>query len=422
MVHHRGRGRDRGCDRLALAVAPVDRDVHGAVEGQVDLVVVGAAAVFLRFDLEHHLGRVVIGFLIDQDGFDHRLSRHQLDVGAAGLGFRVGRDVKGQGFGPNLPPPRFCQRNPCFRGFGNRYRVIQIGLHLDRYGASCGRRLLRGGRDVQHARHECQRAHQRLGVAVADQHDDLAGRAVAGSRHGDRSAFVARAFHFGLPCAVSEGLNVGFGVGSGQREGNFRRFAHADRRRGGVERDAELHVQLERQHRSVGQRQVNQLAVLARGDRLEQILVRLGLSAVGPRRAVVVGYPPMAVFDLEFGGDARYGKFFAVVEDKVAVERPVVDTVGILFHPDDRRSPVFSVADGDRRGLAGRGDQRDDVAAVFTGLYVRDEPFPGDKLLECCDVGVERLDERLQFGELTVEVVQPFLDVRIVVRTSDQCH
>ena len=45
------------------------------------------------------------GFLIDQDGFDHRLSRHQLDVGAAGLGFRVGRDVKGQGFGPNLPPP-----------------------------------------------------------------------------------------------------------------------------------------------------------------------------------------------------------------------------------------------------------------------------------------------------------------------------
>ena len=65
----------------------------------------GAAAVFLRFDLEHHLGRVVIGFLIDQDGFDHRLSRHQLDVGAAGLGFRVGRDVKGQGFGPNLPPP-----------------------------------------------------------------------------------------------------------------------------------------------------------------------------------------------------------------------------------------------------------------------------------------------------------------------------
>lgn len=130
----------------------------------------------------------------------------------------------------------------------------------------------------------------------------------------------------------------------------------------------------------------------------------------------------MAVFDLEFGGDARYGKFFAVVEDKVAVERPVVDTVGILFHPDDRRSPVFSVADGDRRGLAGRGDQRDDVAAVFTGLYVRDEPFPGDKLLECCDVGVERLDERLQFGELTVEVVQPFLDVRIVVRTSDQCH
>ena len=41
----------------------------------------------------------------------------------------------------------------------------------------------------------------------------------------------------------------------------------------------------------------------------------------------------MAVFDLEFGGDARYGKFFAVVEDKVAVERPVVDTVGILSFP-----------------------------------------------------------------------------------------
>ena len=148
-----------------------------------------------------------------------------------------------------------------------------------------------------------------------------------------------------------------------------------------------------------------------------------GLAQLGPRRPLVVGYIPIAALDLQFGRNAVCAictirtvrtvgairplrpNLLPVYQNKLAVRRPVIDAVRILFDADNGRlaidtvRAVPAVVDDDRVAL-GELDriadhfavlgQRIDAHNAVVVLERRHEPLLG------CKVGVGFVAKPLQ--------------------------
>lgn len=146
------------------------------------------------------------------------------------------------------------------------------------------------------------------------------------------------------------------------------------------------------------------------------------LSELRPRGAVVVGDVPIILLDPELRGDgvARYGEFLSVVAgEPFAVERPVVDAVGVFPDGDDGCRAGFAVVDDD--GLPfGEFQRIADDGSVLGERFDRGDVIA---VVECRDdglhrpeIGVHVVAEPFEFSEPLLEVVHAFDEFRIVVR------
>lgn len=173
---------------------------------------------------------------------------------------------------------------------------------------------------------------------------------------------------------------------------------------------------------AVGQGEVD--VVLVHVDEYARSVVALlagGLVEFRPCRAVVVGDVPVLLLDFQFGRGAVLpgdGEFLAAVGDPLAVERPIVDAVGILLNGDDGRRAGFAVVDDDGRPL-GEPDRVAYHASVFRQRFDGGDVVAAvecrDNSLHRAEIGVHVVAEPFESFEPLLEIVQSFHERRIVV-------
>ena len=409
---------------LGLAVAPVHRGIHRTRQRKDKRVL---HAALRHIDLDDERRRIEIRLLVDQQRLDDDTRTDEFDLRLPLLHRLVGLRREGQRLltqGAGL-----YAGEPLLGIVGNHHLVVQIGFQLEADRSADRRSLLRLRRDVHHARHEGQRLHDRLRLAVAQQHDHAARRTLGRSRHDDLAALRAVHHHFGLPVALGDRLDDALVVGTRQHEGDFRRRSGHNQFGQRFEGDAELFVHLQRQHRlAVGQRQIDPTAVLARGDIREERVAggTRCRAALLPRRLLVIGDVPRVVLDLENGRHAvvaRDGHLLPALSDELAVKRPVVLPVGIEFHADSGSRARFAVLDDDLRRFAVRRHERKRVPPPF-GIFGhrRDEELAVDERLQVPDVDVERVYGLFECVDPTFQIVEPILHLRIVILATGECQ